>query len=187
MNCRGGLEVPFGNGEEIEIFCNDDVGVTNTYIFDKMGQILGLKIVPTLVPTSALESKRSIIMASSDLPEIMNAGSLLKANEYALQGAFEAINPYMDKLPNVSRYFGKDGKYSQVQKTSAASDGQLYVFPQIEINRTVNHGMLYRKDVFDKHGIKMWNSPETFYQALKNLKKYILIHTLLHLNQVLSL
>jgi putative aldouronate transport system substrate-binding protein len=30
---------------------------------------------------------------------------------------------------------------------------------------------MYRKDIFDKHGIKMWNSPETFYETLKKLKE----------------
>jgi putative aldouronate transport system substrate-binding protein len=30
---------------------------------------------------------------------------------------------------------------------------------------------MYRKDIFDKHGLKMWNSPETFYQTLKKLKE----------------
>ena len=28
-----------------------------------------------------------------------------------------------------------------------------------------------RKDIFDKHGLEMWNSPETFYQTLKKLKE----------------
>ena len=52
-----------------------------------------------------------------------------------------------------------------------SADGKLYMFPTYDINRDVNHGMLYRKDIFDKHGIKMWNSPEEFYNVLKhNLK-----------------
>ena len=167
----GGLEVPFGNGEEIEIFCTDEVGAENTYIFDKLGQILGLKITPMLAPVSTVSQKRTIVLASGDLPDIISANTLLQSNEFAMQGAFEPINPYMDKLPNVSRYFGKDGKYSWVAKSFAATDGQLYVFPQVDSSRLVNHGMLYRKDIFDKHGIEMWDSPETFYQALKKLKE----------------
>lgn len=34
----------------------------------------------------------------------------------------------------------------------------------------MNHGFLYRKDVFDKLGIKEWTNNEEFYQALKKLK-----------------
>ena len=58
-----------------------------------------------------------------------------------------------------------------VNKAWRASDGKLYQIPSYGVNRDVNHGMLYRKDIFDKHGIKMWNNPEEFYQVLKQLKE----------------
>ena len=167
----GGLKVPFGNGEEIEILCIDDGSVSNTYIFDKLSQITGLSVKPLLIPTAASTQKMSAIIASGDLPEIYYQTSFTKINEYALQGAFEPINPHMDELPNISRMFGENGKYSWFPKTYAADDGNFYFLPLTDSDRLVNHGMLYRKDTFDKHGIKMWNSPETFYQALKKLKE----------------
>ena len=167
----GGLKVPFGNGELIEVVVTDEVGAENTYIFDKLSKILGVNVKPIFVPVSASAEKRATILASGDLPDIINAGSLNKANDYASQGAFEPITPYMKELPNVSKYFGEDGKYSWVSKSYAADDGMLYMFPHVDTSRVVNHGMLYRKDIFDKHGIEMWNSPETFYQALKKLKE----------------
>lgn len=168
----GGLEVPFGNGEEIEIYCIDEVGVTNTYIYDKLSQIVGLNVKPLLVPNATSSQKSATIMASGDLPDIFYISNGSKINEYAMQGAFEPINPYFDELPNISRYYGEGGKYSWYPKSYAAEDGQLYfVSNSLENDRLVNHGMLYRKDIFDKHGIKMWNSPETFYQALKKLKE----------------
>ena len=167
----GGLKVPFGNGEEIEIICIDDNSVSNTYIFDKLGQVIGLNVKPIYIPSSASTQKLSAIMASGDLPEICYLTSFTKINDYANQGAFEPINPHMDELPNISSYFGEDGKYSWFPKTYAADDGNVYFLPLVDFDRFVNHGMLYRKDIFDKHGIKMWNSPETFYQALKKLKE----------------
>src|SRR5690606_35748837 len=38
------------------------------------------------------------------------------------------------------------------------------------LNRDVNHGFLYRKDIFDKHNIKEWTNTDEFYDALKKLK-----------------
>jgi len=35
----------------------------------------------------------------------------------------------------------------------------------------VNHGFLYRKDIFDKHNIPLWTNQDEFYQALKKLKE----------------
>ena len=167
----GGLKVPFGNGEEIEILCTDEVGCENTYIFDKLSQVLGVNVKPILIPVASSAQKKATIMASGDLPDILNAGTISKINDYAMQGAFEPVTPHMKELPNITKYFGKDGKYSWVAKSYAADDGNLYMLPQVDASRLVNHGMLYRKDIFDKHGIEMWNSPETFYQALKKLKE----------------
>lgn len=167
----GGLKVPFGKGEEIEVMCTDEGGIENTYIFDKLSQVLGVNIKPIFIPKSSYNEKVSAIFASASLPDILSCENLVKTNDYAMQGAFEPITPYMKDLPNISRYFGENGKYSWVTKSYAAPDGELYVLPEVDSNRLVNHGMLYRKDIFDKHGIEMWNSPETFYQALKKLKE----------------
>ena len=167
----GGLKVPFGNGELIEIVVTDSVDAENTYIFEKLSQVLGVNVKPILIPASAGSQKLATILASGDLPEIINLGPSSNVNDYAKQGAFEAITPYMDQLPNISKYFGAQGKYSWVAKSYAADDGMLYMLPTVDASRLVNHGMLYRKDIFDKHGIEMWDSPETFYQALKKLKE----------------
>ena len=56
-------------------------------------------------------------------------------------------------------------------RAGIAADGNLYYFPKYDTERDVNHGMLYRKDIFDKHGLKMWNSPEELYDVLKKLKE----------------
>lgn len=167
----GGLKVPFGNGEKIRIVVTDEVGATNTWIFDKLSQIVGLDVEPILIPVSTASQKMQVLLASDDIPEIMQAGSLTETNEYAMQGAWAPINKYLDEMPNFKRTFSKESGNDWVFKSLAADDGNLYVFPTVDTNRIVNHGMLYRKDIFDKHGIKMWNDPESFYQALKKLKE----------------
>jgi len=167
----GGLKVPFGNGEELSVFVTDEVGATNTYIFDKLGQIVGLKVTPILAPVSSSTQKMQTLLASGNLPDIMSAGTLNQTNDYAMQGAWEPINDHLDEMPNFKRIFGEGTDRNWIFKSLAATDGKLYVFPVIDSNRVVNHGMLYRKDIFDKHGIEMWNSPETFYETLKKLKE----------------
>ena len=167
----GGLKVPFGNGEEIVVLVSDEVGATNTWIFDKLSQVVGLNVKPLLVPNSTFSQKVQVLLAGDDIPDVMQAGSLSKSNEYGMQGAFAPINDYLDQMPNFQRCFGEGTPDNWVFKSLAAEDKKLYVFPTYYTNRVVNHGMLYRKDIFDKHGIEMWNSPETFYQALKKLKE----------------
>ena len=113
----GGLKVPFGNGELIEVVVTDEVGAENTYIFDKLSQVLGVNVKPVLIPVSTSEQKRATILASGDLPDIISL-SAIKANEFARQGAFEPVTPYMKELPNILKYFGENylpllGYYSQ--------------------------------------------------------------------------
>ncbi len=168
----GGLEVPFGNGEEIVMYAQDEVGDTsNTYIFDKLSQVTGLNIKPMLVPVSMAVEKIQVLLAGANVPDVMNSGALIQLNDYAMQGAWEPINDHLDEMPNFKRIFADNEENSWIFKSFAAADKKLYAFPAIDTNRNVNHGMLYRKDIFDKHGIEMWNSPETFYQALKKLKE----------------
>jgi len=167
----GGLKVPFGNGEEISVFLTDEVGATNTWIFDKLNQVVGLNIKPSLVPVASANQKMQVLLASKQTPDITFAGTLEETNDYAAQGAWEPINDHLDDMPNFRRIFKDNPERDWVFKSLAASDGNLYVFPTVDSNRIVNHGMLYRKDIFDKENIDMWNSPETFYETLKKLKE----------------
>ena len=88
-----------------------------------------------------------------------------------MQGAFAPINEYLDILPNFTRIFVDDPENNWVFKSSVAADGNLYYWPKYEVQRPVNHGFLYRKDIFDKHNIPLWSNPDEFYQALKMLKE----------------
>lgn len=170
----GGLEVPFGNGETISIFAPDETnGKYGTYIWEQLGLITGLEIETLFYPSSTFTQKSNVVLASGDLPDIFaqGMGSPTKANDYANQGAFAAVDDYLDEMPNFKSIFVDNEENNWIFKSyTNPVDGKLYVLPSYNVNREVNHGMLYRKDVFDKLGIKMWDSPETFYQALKKLK-----------------
>lgn len=56
-------------------------------------------------------------------------------------------------------------------KSYSDDSENLYTWPIYGVSRDVNHGFLYRKDIFDKHGIELWNNMDEFYQALKTLKE----------------
>jgi len=50
-------------------------------------------------------------------------------------------------------------------------DEKLYAAWSYNIARDVNHGFMYRKDIFDKQNIPMWTDSDEFYSALKKLKE----------------
>ena len=170
----GGLAVPFGNGEEIRYLGITQTQSTATYAFDKLSEITGLKVKVETMPVSSFGDKIQVILASGNLPEIVGDGfpnGIYGLNDLASQGAFAAINDHLEDMPNFKRLFGEGTADNWIFKSYAASDGKLYGFPLYDTSRDVNHGVLYRKDIFDKYGIEMWNSTEEFYQALKTLKE----------------
>ncbi|MBE7029676.1 MAG: extracellular solute-binding protein [Ruminococcaceae bacterium] len=136
----------------------------------------GINVDILAIPSAAYKQKAQVIIASNEsMPDIMsNAFDKGMRNDLGMQGAFVAVNKYADILPNFKKIFideAEERGTTLPMQASIAADGNLYYFPRYDFERDVNHGMLYRKDIFDKHGIKMWNSPEELYQALKKLKE----------------
>lgn len=114
--------------------------------------------------------KLKIVMASGKLPDIFHGLSLAEANKLGSQGALVSINQYADQLPNFQKLYMEENDW--VMKSYTDDKNDLYTWPIYGVSRDVNHGFLYRKDIFDKHGIKEWTDTEGFYQALKKLKEF---------------
>jgi len=174
----GDLKLPIDtNNTEITVLCTTDVTTNNdSVIVNELRRRTGLNIQILGVASSSIKEKASTLIASKDnIPDIFNGGFTIEEfNDFGKQGAFEALNKHLDELPNLNNIFYENAKeygVDQKIKNIMSVDGDLYLFPIFDINRDVNHGMLYRKDIFDKHGIKMWSNKDEFIEALRTLKK----------------
>ena len=169
----GDLELPFANGEKIEILISTELTKLNdSLVVKELRKRTGADIDITEIPVSAEKDKVSTIIAGGDLPHIMNAGT--SASDIGIQGGFVRLDENLDLMPNFKKiFFDETEKYQTTDfaKWLQSEDGHIYQFPVWDIQREVNHGFLYRKDILDKHGIKMWNSTDEFYETLKELKK----------------
>src|SRR5690606_21527397 len=85
------------------------------------------------------------------------------------QGAVTPINNYIDQLPNFKKLYVEENDW--VMKSFSDDGGNVYTWPIYGMQRDVNHGFMYRKDIFDKHDIKPWTNTEEFVAALKKLKE----------------
>lgn len=172
----GGLELPIDDkGTTITVLCDTDKDSNNSIVINELRRRTGLNVQLIQVPRSSIAERARVMVASRDeMPDIFSgAMTIAEVNDIAVQGAFEPINEHIDELPNFKRIFIDEAAElgtEKVMKSYPASDGNLYVFPGYDQQRDVNHGMLYRKDIFDKNNIPMWDSPDTFYEALKTLK-----------------
>lgn len=174
----GDLKLPIDKkNTEISVLCTTDVTTNNeSVIIEELRKRTGLNVQIIGVPTASIKEKASTLIAARDnMPDIFSGGFTIdEFNDFGKQGAFEALNNHLDELPNLNEIFYKNAKkygVDQKIKNLMSPDGDLYLFPIFDINRDVNHGMLYRKDIFDKHGLKMWNNQEEFVEVLRKLKE----------------
>lgn len=171
----GGIELPIdkNNTKLTWVVCSDVENINDKLIVKKIREITGIDLQLEAYPASTISDKVKMLIASKKVPDIIGEGikTISELNDYGVQGAFAPVSDYLDIMPNFKRIFKDNSENEWVFKSYQAADGKMYAIPGYELNREVNHGVLYRKDVFDKHGIEMWNSPEEFYEALKKLKE----------------
>ncbi|HZG87719.1 extracellular solute-binding protein [Paenibacillus sp.] len=121
----------------------------------------------TYSPTTYQDRLR-VVVASGQLPDIFHGLTQAELKKIGQQGAVVAINDYADMLPNFSKLYLEENPW--VVKSYGDESGKLYSWPIYNLNRDVNHGWMYRKDVFDKLGIAEWTNTDEFYEAMKKLK-----------------
>ncbi|KOR76749.1 extracellular solute-binding protein [Paenibacillus solani] len=129
----------------------------------------GIKVKFQTYSPQTYEDKLRATVASGKLPDIFNGLKSAELKDIGKQKGVVAITDYADMLPNFSKLYLEENPW--VLKSYGDQEGNLYTWPIYQLNRDVNHGFMYRKDIFDKHGIKPWTNTEEFYEALKKLKE----------------
>ena len=165
----GGLKLPFTNDNtEIEwVVSSSYTNLNDTYVIQKLRQLTGVNIQLQVLPTATVGEKVKVLVASRNIPDIIGNGfsSIEDINDLG------KINDYFDIMPNYKKIYVDNPENNWVLTSHQAADGGLYMVQSYDVQRDVNHGVLYRKDIFEKHNIPMWNNPEEFYQALLKLKQ----------------
>lgn len=167
----GGLKLPLVDKvTTISYMLGSDVlDLNQKPIFAELEKRTNIKVDIQAVAYEGFPDKVKVTLASGKIPDIIEAVPTADTKSLGAQGALVAINQYADMLPNFKKLYMEEEKW--VMKTFSDDKGDLYIWPVYGINRAVNHGFLYRKDIFDKNGIKEWTNTEEFYQALKTLKE----------------
>lgn len=147
----------------------DKTDLNDSLVAKEIEKRTGIKVDFQAYSKATYQDKLRVIVASGKLPDIFHG---LKANELkkiGQQQAVVAINEYADMLPNFNKLYMEENPW--VISSYGDEKGNLYTWPIHNLNRDVNHGFMYRKDVLDELGIKEWTNTEEFYEALKKLKE----------------
>lgn len=169
----GGLKLPIVD-KPLKISCtvvSDYPDRSNSFFAKELLKRTGIELDIQSAPATEYPTKIKMIIASGQLPDIVYQVTLNDINSLGTQGSLVPINKYIDQLPNFKSTFVDNKDNSWILYSYSAPDNNLYLWPLYQNERDVNHGFLYRKDIFDKNGLKEWNTTDEFYEALKRLKE----------------
>jgi len=117
-----------------------------------------------------LDERVNLGLASGDLPDVYFGVSVTSASDWGTrQGALVDLTKHFDKMPNYTAWAADMGDYPEYFYTA---DGAMYIVPNYGYGTASNSTFwVYRKDIFDKHGLSTPTTDDEFYDvcvALKN-------------------
>ncbi|NLG52891.1 MAG: extracellular solute-binding protein [Clostridiales bacterium] len=129
-----------------------------------------------VVPDTETSTKITLMMADkSSMTDLLHLwGDKRHVDRYASSGAFIALNENEDKLPNYTAFWNTfpEEERREIMSMRMANDGNVYCAPVYGTHTVFNRrGWMYRKDIFDKHGLKVPETYEELYQTAKKLKE----------------
>jgi len=142
-------------------------------IWDIVEEATNVKFNIEAIPNTEMATKVNLMMASRDqLPDLLHLIDKGTADKHAIAGAFVSIMDNLDKLPNFKNWMDTtpDAEEYVVQRT--AGDGKIYFFPTYGLH-TINNmrAWMYRKDIFEKHGLTPPKDIDELYEVAKKLKE----------------
>ena len=162
-----GVEIDWWIASNYEL--NDDM-----WFFKKLEEEIGCTINLSCWDSETYSVKCNTAINTAQLPDIMGvpAGGDT-VNIYGAQGAFvDLADPEVKaKMPNFNRLITENKEAAAEIGDWYTADGSLYTLLTCGYNRDVNHGWMYRKDIFEKHNIPMWTDSESFLNTLRKLKE----------------
>lgn len=141
------------------------------YITEATGATLNIKAIPSV----DLGTKIPLMMANSaELPDIMHTWAKNQVDPYAPSGAFMSISDNLDNMPNLKAFLDSQDELTKEEMINkhTSGDGKVYSAPSWGTQRVSNiRTWLYRKDVFEKHGLELPKTYDELYAVAKKLKE----------------
>ncbi len=107
---------------------------------------------------------------SKDSPDVILNCWPETAEKYANQGLLLPISDYVDLMPNFQAYSQNNNVEADIEKLKL-SDGKYYILPGFQRPIQVQQ-WIYRKDLFEKHGIKTPETYDELFEGLVILKEF---------------
>lgn len=139
-------------------------------VFQAIKKFTGIQFKPVPVPLADFNDKLSTLLASNQLPDLVDCRGAKTVYKYGPQGAFVNLTPYIDsgKMPDFKSMLEK---YPPAMALSKAPDGNIYGGPRIyDMDFRMDETWVARVDILTKNNITMPKTFDELYNMLKQLK-----------------
>ena len=135
----------------------------------------GMNLEVQIIPDSDYYSKVPLMFAAPEtLPDLMTFDNKASSDKYVVQGALIALDDMEEYMPNYNAFIASlsEKERETLVTTRKAADGKVYYSPTH--GRESMQGMrawMYRKDIFEKHNLKVPENKDEFVDVCRELKK----------------
>ncbi len=141
------------------------------YIKEEVGGTVNI----TAVPIADFGTKFPLIMADREnFPDVLAIHNQPSSfSSYCTQGAFVPFDDYPEIMTDYNAFWESVSEEErEMQKFRTHLDGKIYRTPIYGMERQKNvRCWLYRKDIFDKHNLKVPETIDEVYEVSKKLKE----------------
>lgn len=143
-------------------------------VWDYIEEAVGATLDVNAVPSADKATKYPLMFASRDImPDLATFDYKPDSDTYASQGALIAYEDVAEYMPNYKAWSEtlSENEVKTVIDVRKAADGKIYYSPAT--GREATTGMLawmYRRDIFEKHNLKVPTTFDEVYEVAKELK-----------------
>ncbi len=146
----------------------------NWKVMEYIRENVGATVEVNAIPSSDVATKYSTMFADpSSLPDLCSFDYKGGAEGQLMQGALVAFDDYEEYMPNYVAWKDSlsEADYDAYVTARKSYDGKVYYSPVV--GRETTEGVmawLYRKDIFEKHNLKVPTTFDELYEVSKELK-----------------
>jgi putative aldouronate transport system substrate-binding protein len=137
-------------------------------IYEEMERIANVELDLQLVPDSDFVTKKRLVVASGDLPDMLQrvaSNDTAEYSQWATEGAFLPVSDYIAQLPHFQELVEEWNFEPEMQQLTIA-DGKYYMLPQMYETPWQKIGWWMRGDILEKHGLPVPETLDELYDTL---------------------
>ena len=143
--------------------------------WDYFKEAVGGNITVSAITGAEFDTKVNLMMTSQEtLPDLLHLSNKNAVNNHATSGAFISIDDNIDKMPNYTKFIESLDPVvaEELVAQRVSGDGKLYFPPVYGSQAAMNFRIwMYRKDIFEKHGLEVPTNLDEMYEVAKKLKE----------------